>query len=72
MGNRKESVMSQYTLRIYLQQTPEKMVELGKGRIVEVMGKHYARCMDCDSIVRVDKPIFGDIHLCEVSYGNTS
>ena len=64
--------MDQHTLVTYLLQNPEKMVDLKKGRIVEVMGKHYARCMDCDSIVRVDKPFLGDIHLCEASYGHTN
>ena len=72
MGNRKESVMDQYTLIAYMRQNPKKMVDLENGRIVEIMGKHYARCMDCDCIIRVDKPIFGSVHLCEVSDGDTS
>ena len=49
----------------YLRQYPKKIKSLMNGEVVEVMGKHYSRCFDCDSIVRVDKPIFGSFHVCK-------
>ena len=63
--------MDKYTLVAYMRQNSEKMLDLKEGRIVEVMNKHYVRCDGCDSIVRVDKPIFGDLHFCEEQNGNT-
>lgn len=48
----------------YLNQNPEKLSELRKGQIVEVMGKHYGVCGNCECIIRVDKPIFGSTHFC--------
>ena len=53
------------TLTQYLRQYPKKINSLMGGEVVEVIGKHYSRCFDCDSIVRVDKPIFGSFHICK-------
>ena len=39
------------------------MSELPKG-LFKVGNKLYGVCQACGSIVRIDKPIFGDLHLC--------
>ena len=36
-----------------------------KGEIVEMNNKLYGICSECGSLVRIDKPIFGSIHLCK-------
>lgn len=38
--------------------------KLRNGELVEVGGRLLARCQRCGSIVRVDKPVLGGIHLC--------
>lgn len=39
-------------------------IDLKPGQVVAVGGKLYGRCADCRSIVRVDKWLFGSLHLC--------
>lgn len=34
------------------------------GKIKVINGKLYTICAECGSIVRVDKPILGSLHLC--------
>jgi hypothetical protein len=41
-----------------------QIVNLKPGRIMAVNGKLYGRCPDCDSIVRMDKWLFGALHFC--------
>ena len=35
-----------------------------KKNVIIVGGKIYARCSACGKIVRINKPIIGDIHVC--------
>lgn len=37
---------------------------LRPGEAIVLGGKTYARCADCRKIVRIDKPLFGSLHLC--------
>lgn len=39
-------------------------LDLKPGQIVAVNGKIYGRCAECKEIVRVDKWLFGSLHLC--------
>jgi hypothetical protein len=41
-----------------------QIVNLKPGQIVAANGKLYGRCPDCDSIVRMDKWLFGALHFC--------
>jgi hypothetical protein len=34
------------------------------GEVRRVGDKLYSKCPECKQIVRVDKPIFGDLHIC--------
>lgn len=56
--------MDQSILNRYLQQNPDIRNDLEKGKIVEIMGKYWACCADCNSVVRVDKPFIGSLHVC--------
>jgi len=35
-----------------------------RGELLVVGGKIYALCGDCDSLVRINKPLFGSMHIC--------
>lgn len=48
-----------YTRPIYVQNNP-----LPRGTFVVGNGL-YARCRVCGKIVRLNKPILGDLHVCE-------
>lgn len=37
---------------------------LMRGEIVVVGGKMYRRCSMCGTVVRINKPLVGDLHLC--------
>jgi len=39
--------------------------DLRNGRVVIINGKLYIKCSVCNCIVRLDKPIFGGLHICE-------
>jgi hypothetical protein len=39
------------------------MKNLPPGAFI-VGSKIYCRCEECGSLVRINKPIFGDLHLC--------
>lgn len=39
-----------------------------RGEILEIAGKLYGCCMTCGAIVRLDKPIFGALHLCDAPH----
>jgi len=34
------------------------------GEIKVINGKIYGMCSQCESIVRIDKPLIGSLHLC--------
>ena len=38
--------------------------QLEKGEIIKVGNKLYAKCKECGSLVRINKPIFGSLHVC--------
>ncbi len=40
---------------------------LDKGLPVFVNGKVYALCKECGSLVRLNKPFIGSMHLCSAS-----
>lgn len=40
------------------------LAALRPGEAVAIGGKIFARCAGCDQVVRVDKPLFGSLHLC--------
>lgn len=42
----------------------QKRPNLKPGEIREIGGKVYGLCFDCRKLVRVDKPLFGSLHLC--------
>jgi len=35
-----------------------------KDEIITAGNKLYVRCPDCHSLVRINKPIFGSLHVC--------
>lgn len=41
------------------------MKYLSPGEIIEIAGKIYGKCANCHKLVRIDKPIFGSLHLCK-------
>jgi hypothetical protein len=40
------------------------LASLRPGQALTIGGKVFARCADCREIVRMDKPMFGSLHLC--------
>jgi hypothetical protein len=40
------------------------LASLRPGQAVAIGGKVFARCADCREIVRMDKLLFGSLHLC--------
>ena len=44
-------------------------LDLKPGQLVAVNGKIYGRCAECKEIVRVDKWLFGSLHLCTPARG---
>jgi hypothetical protein len=59
------------TKRIYgdwtliLSLTHEEQLRLTDGKAVMRGSKVYALCPDCDSVVQVNKFLFGAMHLCK-------
>ena len=43
---------------------PAEKITLNPGEIVNVSGKLYACCPRCAKIVRINRPIIGDLHVC--------
>lgn len=39
--------------------------DLKPGKVLVVGKKAYAVCPRCRKIVRINKPLFGDLHLCD-------
>lgn len=37
----------------------------GRGEVIELNGKLYGTCAACNKFVRIDKPLFGGLHICE-------
>jgi hypothetical protein len=48
----------------------KRLRRMAKGAIVERGNKLYARCGQCATVVRVDKPLVGSMHLCRNSAGS--
>jgi hypothetical protein len=44
--------------------TNDLHARLLRGEVVAVGTKLYAMCRECRSVVRINKPIIGDIHIC--------
>lgn len=44
--------------------TKNQKIALTNGEPVTIGSKVYALCMNCKRIIRVNKPITGDIHIC--------
>ena len=42
------------------------------GQVVKIGKALYSRCAECDSLVRVNKPILGSLHLCSYQGGPVS
>jgi hypothetical protein len=45
-------------------QTDSVNARLLRGEIVQVGHGLYRRCPVCGSVVRINKPILGDLHFC--------
>jgi hypothetical protein len=43
----------------------DELLRMAKGERIDRNGKRYGMCSGCRIIVRLDKPIFGSLHLCE-------
>lgn len=41
-------------------------IKLGPDEILKIGRKIYGWCDGCDSLVRLNKPIFGDMHSCKL------
>lgn len=39
-------------------------IEMETNKKYFINGKIYGLCANCKKIVRLDKPLFGDLHLC--------
>ena len=39
--------------------------QLLRGEFVTVGGKIYALCRQCGSMIRINKPLIGSLHICE-------
>lgn len=44
--------------------TGDELTALANGKIVDIGGKRYGMCRDCRKVVRLNKPLLGDLHLC--------
>lgn len=44
--------------------SPDINRRLIRGEIVPVGHRLYALCRDCHSLVRVNKPLLGGVHIC--------
>ncbi len=45
--------------------TIEELKKFLSGKFIDRNGKRYGMCQDCRKIIRLDKVIFGSIHVCE-------
>jgi hypothetical protein len=43
----------------------DELVRLAAGERIDRNGKRYGLCLLCRAVIRLDKPIFGSIHLCK-------
>lgn len=39
--------------------------DMRAGKLVVIGGKTYGFCKDCQSVIRMDKPVFGSLHICK-------
>ena len=44
-------------------------MNLKDGEIIKVGNKLFGRCARCKKIVRINKPLIGDLHICEEENG---
>ena len=56
-----ETVIIEFASGLRLQQAAPKQLLPG---VLEMAGKLWARCPDCAKLVRLDKPLFGSLHIC--------
>jgi hypothetical protein len=47
--------------------TSEQWRQLGENKLVTIGKAQYGICAGCDSIVRLNKPLIGDLHICAPS-----
>jgi hypothetical protein len=41
-----------------------KEIDFKPGHVYEVGGKLMGVCANCEKLIRIDKPIFGSMHVC--------
>ena len=39
--------------------------ELRKGKLININGSIYGMCSDCHSMIKVNKFLFGSLHMCK-------
>ncbi len=44
--------------------TPDEQQRLCRWETVDIGGKRYRMCSGCMQVIRVNKPIFGSLHVC--------
>lgn len=44
---------------------PTEWERLRRGEVVNIGGKLMVICQQCRSLIRIDKPIFGSLHVCQ-------
>lgn len=42
-----------------------KISEINGSKVIITNGKIYAVCVKCKKLVRLNKPIFNDLHICD-------
>lgn len=42
-----------------------ELVKLSQGEFIDRNGKRFGMCNNCRTVIRVDKPLFGSIHICQ-------
>ena len=47
--------------------TREELEAFARGDVIDRNGKRYRVCDACKRVIRVDRPIFGSIHICTES-----
>lgn len=43
----------------------DELLRMARGEFIDRNGKRYGICRDCRKVIRVDKPLFGALHVCE-------
>ena len=42
----------------------EELIAMSKGKFIDRNGKRYGMCHDCRRIIRIDRTVFGSMHIC--------